>query len=235
MGHRRVPKIEQLETPKVSRTESAYALLKGMILSGELGPADLIDANSLTDTLALGRTPVREALQRLQTEGIVRIIPKRGVRIVTLTADELMEIYQVISALELEAVSLLAACEEKSAALDDLMSKADDMIEAAESDDRDRWILADEAFHRALLEHNPNRRLRDAGLLHRDLVQRAHFVALRLLDQPNLLKSAQEHKRMIGLLASGNTEGAVENHRQQRGQGAKMLVGVVRNFRLTQL
>lgn len=234
-GHKRLRKVEQLEPQKVSRTESAYTLLKGMILSGELGPANLIDANSLTDTLGVGRTPVREALQRLQTEGIVRIIPKRGVQIVMLTADELMEIYQVISALELEAVLLLADCPDNSAALSDLMFKADDMIPAAQSDDRDRWVLGDEAFHRAILEHNPNQRLRDAGLLHRDLVQRAHFVALRLLDPSKLLSSAQEHKQMVTLLASGNTKEAVENHRQQRARGAEMLVGVVRQYRLTQL
>lgn len=206
-----------------------------MILSGELRPADLIDANSLTETLELGRTPVREALQRLQTEGIVRIVPKRGVQVVMLTADDLMEIYQVISALENEAVSLLADSDEKSAALANLMSKAGEMIAAAEAGDRDRWILADEAFHRALLQHNPNRRLRDAGLLHRDLVQRAHFVALRLLDRSEMSSSAQRHKKMVELLASGNFDAALDNHRQQRLRGAKLLVDVVRQFRLTQL
>lgn len=228
-------KTEQSAPPKISQTESAYGLLKQMILSGAIGPAELIDANSLTDTLEMGRTPVREALLRLQTEGIVRIVPKRGVQIVMLTADDLMEIYQVISALELEAVLLLADCAEKSAALADLSLKADDMIAAAEADDREQWILADEAFHRALLEHNPNRRLRDAGLLHRDLAQRAHFVALRLLDRSKLLNSAHEHKRMIELLTTGDTDAAVRNHRLQRARGAELLVGVVRQYRLSML
>lgn len=234
-GQPRLRESEQVEPPKISRTQSAYGLLKGMILSGAIDPADLINANSLTDTLQMGRTPVREALLRLQTEGIVRIAPKRGVQIVTLTADELMEIYQVVSALELEAVLLLAACRDKSEALADLLFKADEMIAAAQADDRERWILADEAFHRALLEHNPNQRLRNAGLLHRDLAQRAHFVALRLLDRSKLLNSALEHKQMVELLTSGDTDAAVENHRLQRARGAEMLVAVVRQYRLSQL
>jgi DNA-binding GntR family transcriptional regulator len=79
-----------------------------MIISGEIEPADQIDVKRLIDVLGLGRTPIREALLRLQMEGIVRIVPKRGVQIVLLSADDITEIYQVISAVEIEAVRLLA-------------------------------------------------------------------------------------------------------------------------------
>jgi DNA-binding GntR family transcriptional regulator len=96
------------QTRKPSQTDLAHTRLKSMIISGEIEPADQIDVKRLIDVLGLGRTPIREALLRLQMEGIVRIVPKRGVQIVLLSADDITEIYQVISAVEIEAVRLLA-------------------------------------------------------------------------------------------------------------------------------
>ncbi len=222
-------------TRKPSQTDLAHARLKGMIIAGEIGPADQIDANRLVDVLGIGRTPIREALLRLQMEGIVRIVPKRGVQVVLLSADDITEIYQVISAVEIEAVRLLALSKPSHKQLRVLIDANERMISAAEQNKREDWVLSDEAFHRALLELNPNRRLRDVGLIHRDLAQRAHFVALRLLPPDQLLKSTRQHKRLIKLIRAGDEAAAVESHLTQRDRGANMLVGVLRQYRLTQL
>ena len=220
---------------KRSQTDVAYGQLKGMIISGRLDPTMQIDAHKLVDVLGFGRTPVREALLRLQTEGIVRIMPKRGVRIVSLSADEILEIYQVITAAETEAVRLLTKTGPSMDELDPLIRAAERMMSAAQAGNRDGWIAADEDFHRQLLKLNPNRRLCDVGLLHRDLTQRAHFVALRLLRSEQLTKSARQHKRLIKLIALGDAATAAETHQVQRDRGAKMLIGVLHQYRLTQL
>jgi DNA-binding GntR family transcriptional regulator len=220
---------------KPSRTDNVYALVKGMILSGEIDPVDRIDAHRLVDMLGFGRTPVREALLRLQSEGIVTIVPQRGVRIVTLSADDLTEIYQVISAVEIEAVRLLAEFAPRTDRLDALTAASDRLAAAAQTDDREDWVSADEAFHRAILELNPNRRLREVGLLHRDLAQRAHFVALRMLRPDQLTESARQHSRLIELILAGDVEAAVASHRTQRDRGAELLVGVLRHYRMTQI
>jgi DNA-binding FadR family transcriptional regulator len=109
------------------------------------------------------------------------------------------------------------------------------MIATAEHKQRDEWVLADEAFHRALLKSNPNRRLRDVGLMHRDLAQRAHFVAIRLLPLDQLMKSTRQRKRLIKLIMSGGEATAVKNHQVQREKGANMLVRVLRQYHLTQI
>lgn len=223
------------EPRKQSQAELAHARLKDMIISGEIGPADKIDANRLVEVLGMGRTPVREALLRLQMEGIVRIVPKRGVQIVLLSADDITEIYQVISAVEIEAVRLLTLSRPSDIELEPLVDAVDRMIAASERNDREDWALADESFHRALLELNPNRRLRNVGLMHRDLAQRAHFVALRMLPPDRLSKSTRQHKRLIKLISSGDDAAAVEIHRNQRERGADMLVGVLRKYRLKHL
>ncbi len=231
----KISETAQNERRKVSQTDEAYARLKAMIIAGEIGPADQIDANRLVEALALGRTPVREALLRLQTDGIVRIIPKRGVRIVTLSSDDITEIYQVITAVEIEAVRLLAMTEPELDQLAGLTEASRRMADAAQVGDREEWVLADESFHRALLELNPNRRLRDVGLLHRDLAQRAHFVALRLLRPEQLAESARKHKELVTLISSGDADAAVASHQEQRRRGAKMLVEILQQYRLSQL
>ena len=220
---------------KRSQTDAAYGQLKDMIVSGRLDPTMQIDAHKLVDVLGFGRTPVREALLRLQTEGIVRIMPKRGVRIVSLSVDEILEIYQVITAAETEAVRLLTKTEPSLDQLDPLIRAAERMMNAAQAGNRDGWIAADEEFHRQLLKLNPNWRLCDVGLLHRDLAQRAHFVALRLLQSEQLTRSVRQHKRLIKLIASGDAATAAETHQIQRDRGAKMLIGILRQYRLTQL
>lgn len=220
---------------KPSQTDLAHARLKAMIIAGVIGPSDQIDATRLADVLGLGRTPIREALLRLQMEGIVRIVPKRGVQIVMLSADDITEIYQVITAVEVEAVRLLAMSAPIMDDLGPLLEANERMISAADRDKREEWVLADESFHRALLELNPNGRLRDVGLTHRDLAQRAHFVALRLLRPEQVARSARQHKRLIKLITSGDEATAVESHQVQRDRGANMLVGVLRKYGLTKL
>lgn len=220
---------------KLSQSEQAHQRLKQMIISGELPPSESLDANRLGDALGLGRTPVREALLRLQLEGIVRIVPKRGVEIVRLSANDIREIYQVISAVEIEAVRLLTRTQPLAETLQPLADATAQMVDAAEKDKREQWVLADEAFHRAILQLNPNRRLCDVGMVHRDLAQRAHFVALRLLQSEQVLHSARRHGRLIRLISAGDEEAAMQSHQRQRDNGAKMLVGVLNKFGLSEL
>jgi len=220
---------------KLSRTDAAYARLKDRIISGALPPGEQIDAARLSDDLEFGRTPVREALLRLQAEGIVEIIPKRGVRIVSLSADDLTEIYQVISAIEVEAARLLAETKPTMSDLSDLSEAVERMAAAARANDREAWALADEAFHRRLLDLNPNLRLRDVGITHRDLAQRSHFVALRMLTPEQRLRSAEQHRDLIQLIASGEGAAVAARHRDQRARGAEMLVTVLREHHLSRL
>tara|TARA_R110002167_G_scaffold30531_17_gene101079 strand:- start:605 stop:1333 length:729 start_codon:yes stop_codon:yes gene_type:complete len=230
-----LPEITRTGPRKPSQTDDAYARLKGMIISGEIGPADQIDARKLADGHKLGRTPVREALLRLQTEGIVRIVPKRGVQIVTLSADDITEIYQIISAVEIEAVRLLTLTTPSKQDLSPLAAATERMTAAAKADDREAWVSADEDFHRGLLKLNPNRRLCDVGLLHRDLAQRGHFVALRLLGPDQLATSARRHRKLIKLIAAGDASAAVAEHRLQRERGQTMLIGILLKYRMTHL
>jgi DNA-binding GntR family transcriptional regulator len=76
-------------------SEKAYHLIKEKIITLELGPSSVIDEHSLMKELGLGRTPIREALQRLDAEGLVHIVPRRGMFVADISITDLQEIFEV--------------------------------------------------------------------------------------------------------------------------------------------
>ncbi|MBX9593152.1 MAG: GntR family transcriptional regulator, partial [Roseomonas sp.] len=92
-----------------SLAEAAYAALKASILEGLLPPGHEAVEQAIADQLGMSRTPVHEAVLRLQHEGMVRILPRRGVMVLPIDPEDLRQTYQVLIALEGEAAALLAA------------------------------------------------------------------------------------------------------------------------------
>ncbi|WP_129678146.1 GntR family transcriptional regulator [Candidatus Chloroploca sp. Khr17] len=88
--------------------QHAYQQIRRRILDGELRPSSPLSEHQLAVTLQLSRTPVREALKRLEKEGLVRSIPSRGTFITELTAHDILEIYQVRECLESLAARIAA-------------------------------------------------------------------------------------------------------------------------------
>src|SRR5512133_2211345 len=78
----------------------AYEFLRGQILSGELPPQSRIREREVAAQLGISRTPVREALTRLKSEGLVDSSPRRGAVVCQIELDEIDEIYEIRAALE---------------------------------------------------------------------------------------------------------------------------------------
>lgn len=90
-------------------SDAAYAAIKTWIQLAQVPPGSLIDEDEAARRLTMSRTPVREALLRLQSEGFVEIGRGKGIRVVPLSASDMRDIYQVITGIEVVAVSLLGA------------------------------------------------------------------------------------------------------------------------------
>lgn len=109
-----MPKISEqkglllVDEPPTSQTEKAYRGLLEEIVSLRLAPGELLAEETLCERLTLGRTPVREALQRLASQRLVVIIPRRGVVVSEITITDLREIFEVRSPLEGLAAALAA-------------------------------------------------------------------------------------------------------------------------------
>lgn len=76
-------------------SKKAYHLIKEKIVTLELAPSSVIDERALMEVLGLGRTPIRDALQRLDTEGLVNIIPRRGMFVADISITDLQGIFEV--------------------------------------------------------------------------------------------------------------------------------------------
>ena len=215
--------------------EAAYAEIKDMILLGRLAPNGLVDENDVARKLGMSRTPVREALLRLQNESLVEIARGRGIRVLPLSAEDMRETYQAISGLEMVAVQLLAERHLKAADLDPLSRAVEDMRGALAASDVEAWGEADERFHRTLLRLSGNRKIDAVGRQLRDYARRAHMVAVRLQSDEYKARSTERHAELLQELLHGNGQRAWITHSEQRRRGEDALVGIVEKLNLHSL
>lgn len=230
-----VPATAKAATRPESLTERAYTYLKDEIISGRIAPGTLLDGGQIAREMGVSKTPVREAVLRLEQEGALEVTARRGIRVLPLNADDLQAIYQVITALEVEAVHLLALKNPSKAELSPLFEQIVRMRVAAEAEDGEAWNRADEAFHRSLFDMCGNARLREVGHLYRDKSQRAHFVALRLVPIEQKARSVEAHSEILTFLTSGDANAARSLHRKQRQRGGALLLESIRAMRLDHL
>ncbi len=211
-----------------SLVESAYDEIKRRILSSEFSPNYQATEGDLAELLEMSRTPVHEALILLEREHLVENIPRRGMRVLPVSATDMLEIYQVLTALECQAVELIAIKASNDKGASALSKLVDKMDAALERDDMKSWASADAQFHRSLFEFCGNKRLSNAGLVFRDQVDRARMLTLPLRQGP--LTSNRAHRELVELIAAGNSEGAFDAHRKHRLQVTKELTEIIERF-----
>src|SRR5690348_6672743 len=149
----RVRPAPRPEPPRESLAQAAYAALKASILEGLLPPGHEAVEQAIADQLGMSRTPVHEAVLRLQHEGFLQVLPRRGVRVLPIDPTDLRETYDVLIALEGAAAALLAGrAEAGAAALEGMAAATAAMQRALAEGDRHGWAAADDRFHRTLLE-----------------------------------------------------------------------------------
>ncbi len=127
-------------------TDQVQSRLRDLILSGAFEPGSKIDQHELANRFGTSLVPVREALARLQSSGLVRIIPHRGVFVEALSIDELIDIYRVREVLEEEA-SRLAIDHLTDADVAVLEQLEQQLEESADSGDYDSFLRLNREFH----------------------------------------------------------------------------------------
>ncbi len=218
---------------KKSLVEMAYEQVKRRILDNQYHPGYQALEQEVAEDLGMSRTPVREALIRLKHEGLVELIPRRGMRVVPVVADDMKEIYDVLTSLESMAAELLAQRKPDATTLEPMVSATRDMEAALADDDLDAWAEADERFHRALIDLCGNRRLANMANTVRDQGHRARMVTLRLREKP--LASADEHHQLLKAIEKGDWQTARDVHYNHRKRASTELTDILEKYRLPQL
>lgn len=212
--------------------ENAYDALKQMILSTELPPGFLAIEQEISDTLKMSRTPVREALIRLESEGMITIFPRRGFRVSSVSTEDAREIFHVLGALEVAAVEHLAekAQSTRDTACAMLESAVDAMGDALAAEDLDLWADADRDFHRMLLECCGNGRLMAFADTMWNQAHRVRLITLRLRPLPT--GSTKDHGDLVKLIRKGDMDAACELHRAHRRKYMQMLLNLMNQYKL---
>jgi DNA-binding GntR family transcriptional regulator len=174
--------------------QRVHRVLSDEILSNRLPPGSVLQEVALAQSLGVSRGPVREAIGRLASEGLVNVRPRRGAVVASLTREEFLEAYQVREALEVMAVRL-AVARIDDAGIADLERLTAEMEEYAEREDVDRFFQANAAFHAAIVEASGNQKLRN---VYRQVVgQMGRYQMRSLALRGTLRRSIQEHRAIV--------------------------------------
>ena len=178
--------------------EQVRRALLDLILRGEVKAGRPLSENRIAAQLGVSRTPVREALARLQQEGWLRVEARRGVFVEPLRRQEAAELYPILK--ELEYRALLWSPASTAQQLQRLTTLNDAMRDGAQ--DAASVLEANEAWHAALIASCPNQSLRTMTAAVRTKLYRYEFAYFHA--QPGVGRSHRMHKQIITALRKGD-------------------------------
>lgn len=195
------PRVRQL-----TLADQAYRAIRTRILNGQLAVGEFVREQEVSEALGVSRTPVREALGRLASEGFLERIPHRGFRVPEDQWDSLLELYPIVSALELLAgrMALAHLTDQDLTRLKELNREL-----ARENDDGDvrRSIDLNNQFHQVICERSGSRRLCD---MLNDLRSQLGRLEVWYYSQPDrTAESVAEHDELIRAVEQGEVERAL--------------------------
>ena len=175
-----------------------FNTLRKAILKGELKPGERLMEIALAERLGVSRTPVREAMRKLELEGLVVMIPRRGAQVANITEKDLNDVLEVRIALE--NLSIENACmrmtEEQ---LEELWNAEGNLVKLAE---------ADVAFHEVIYKSSDNRRLNQVLNNLREQIYRYRVEYLKDEETRKLL--VKEHKEIYEAIKNRDVKSAKE-------------------------
>ncbi len=186
--------------------DEATHALRDAILNGRLPSGARLRQTELAARLAISRTPIREALGRLQQEGLVEILPAAGVRVTVLDLAEAAELYDVREVL-VGLAARLAARRAEAAALAALDKSLGRMARCLERDESNQWFPAHVAFHDAIFRAAGNARLQAMSSVVRLSIRHFHPLLLRTANR--LEDALREHRAIFDAIA-GHDEAEAE-------------------------
>lgn len=216
-----------------SLADAAYNAIRHRILDNIWVPGYQAMEQEIALQLGMSRTPVHEALMRLHNEGLVEVIPRRGMRVLPVSPTVMSEIYEILAALESAAAETLARRRPSEAELQPLVTATEAMAAALESDNLDAWAKADESFHAQLVTMAGNKLLAEAVFNYWDRAHRARMFSLRLRPRP--VNSTQEHMALVERIREGDAEGAAKVNLEHRRRASRELLAIFERYRLQQM
>lgn len=191
-----------------------FETLRDAIITQVLKPGERLMEIQLADEMGVSRTPVREAIRKLELEGLVVMVPRKGAYVAGVSMKDIHEVYEVRSALEMLAVTLAAEriTEEELDALERQVLRESEEEDKEESSDLSNIVYIDSSFHDIIYQAAHNQRLVQFVNILQEQLQRFRAASL---SRPGRSKTAlEEHKKIVEALSERNGELAAQLARE---------------------
>ncbi len=192
-----------IRTAAISASEEAYRCVKERILSGDIPGGELLSEGEISARMGCSRTPVREAFLRLETEGWLRLYPKRGALVVPITPEERRHVVDARRVVESAAAARIAERGASQALLSDLSALIDVQLGRAAQGDAAGFAAADVDFHRAIVAKLGNPLLENFYDSLRERQRRMAAAAIGV-DPVRVARSVAGHRALVDALAAGD-------------------------------
>lgn len=194
----------RLENYKPLR-ELVFQALKEAIIGGELKPGERLMEVQLAEEMGVSRTPVREAIRKLELEGLVVMIPRKGAYVSDITIKDAAEFFEIRWALEGLAAAL-AAERITDEEIEELERVSQEVKKAAEKTDIEALIEKDAEFHKILFNATRNDRL---AQMIKNLKEQLHRFREKSFANPKRVRNTiKEHQKIIDALKSRDAQKA---------------------------
>jgi len=205
--------------------EMVYETLREAIILGRLKPGERLMEMQLADEIGVSRTPVREAIRKLELEGFLVMIPRKGAYVSGISVKDIVDVFEVRAALE----SLAAGLAAERITNDELEELERSLILSSElndKDDLDAIVETDITFHGIIYKACRNERLLSI-ITH--LMEQIHRFRTTSLSQPGRSKQAvAEHRAVVEAISDRNVEAAQDLAREHIENAEQSLLNALR-------
>ncbi len=216
-----------MESPKQTHVERAFTYVRSLILEGSLKPGESIGDAQIAKKLGISRTPVREALRRLELEGLIGHVQHRGWTVRTLQVSDVSEIFEIKESLE--AMLVRQATPNLTPDLKAKLSRSvSSMEEAARNADREAFLAADDAFHDTLYQAASNGRAKQIISSTNAQWRWIRVGLVGLLG--GMSQAADEHRAVLEAALSGDAEAAAVAMGENISRVKRYLLSVLNNL-----
>lgn len=185
--------------------EVVFQTLRQAILKGELKPGERLMEVALAERLGVSRTPIREAMRKLELEGLVVMVPRKGAQVASITEKDLTDVLEV--RITLENFAIEKACSRMTEEeMDRLWLASKQFEKAIQEGDLVRIAEADQSFHEIIYQASDNARLIQVLNNMREQIYRYRLEYLK--DEMSREKLLNEHRSLTNAIRSRDAEAA---------------------------
>ena len=208
--------------------EAVCETLREAIRKGILEPGERLMEVQLAEELGISRTPVREAIRKLEQEGYVIMMPRRGTYVSDISTNDVKEIFEIRSALESLATGLAARRiePEELETLQNLLVEIEGYIN---KNDIEKIVETDIKFHGLLYKVSRNERL--VNIINNLKEQLARFRTLSMSYPGRLQETLEEHSEMVEAIANGDVSAARDAAEHHMERAEKTLLKAMRKVK----